>query len=578
MLHKNTKLITMVCYILTSIFSFVSFSLLNSHPVSAATLSITISTDTLSTNVVSPNAYGTFATSNAADISISTNQFTGYTLGIKAATSDQNATNLINTTDNTKVINSISSTLSESDFSASSNVQYNNQWGYKPSKFNSSANTTNYYPSPTVTGDTLDVTNASNSTANTYTISFGTRINSDVTPGTYTNTYVITAVTNPIPYSITYNKNTTDNVTSMPTPNPATGGTYDDHINLSSTVPVRSGYKFVSWCSSNASETNCSGTSYQPSGVFAINQSSNEGNTATLYAIWVKEAKLDTGQRVNRKLKRLAGNSSAGPFTEDNNITALIRSDTLPNGFTPSTENTISADTSTTPIYAWYDSESTTIYYYSEATNILANENSGDFFYEMRAISNLSTISTWDTSGVMDMNDMFRYTGYNATAFTLDLSSWKTSTVTNLENMFSYAGYNATTFTLDLSSWNTSNVTSVVGMFSYAGRNAATWSIGDLSSWNTSSVTNMPSMFNSAGYNSTTFTLDLSSWNTSNATNIENMFSSAGNNATTWAITIPKTNNGTATGPISNTTSNLYGNTASVTATPPYGKLFTIAN
>ena len=37
-------------------------------------------------------------------------------------------------------------------------------------------------------------------------------------------------------------------------------------------------------------------------------------------------------------------------------------------------------------------------------------------------------------------------------------------------------------------------------------------------------------------------------------------------------------NNGTATGPISNTTSNLYGNTASVTATPPYGKLFTIAN
>ena len=56
------------------------------------------------------------------------------------------------------------------------------------------------------------------------------------------------------------------------------------------------------------------------------------------------------------------------------------------------------------------------------------------------------------------------------------------------------------------------------------------------------------------------------------------MFSSAGRSATTWSVTIPKTNNGTATGPINNTTSNLYGSTTSVTATPPSGKSFTLAN
>ena len=374
-------------------------------------------------------------------------------------------------------------------------------------------------------------------------------------------------------------------------------------------------------------------------------------------------ANLDTGQTVNRKLKRLAGNSSATYDTQDNGITALVRSDTLPSDFTPTTANTISTTSSGKPIYAWYDSTNKTIYYYSEATTIKMNQNSSYFFSRMMALSDLSTISSWNTSSVTYMSDMFRDAGYNATTFTLDLSSWNTSSVTDMSNMFYYAGYNATTFTLDLSSWDTSSVTRMTQMFSlagysattftldlsswntssvttmycmfcYAGYNATTfaldlsswdtskvtemtcmfedagysattWSIGDLSSWNTSSVTNMSNMFNSAGYSATTFTLDLSSWDTSSVTRMTNMFFnagykattftldlsswdtssvtdmsymfySAGYRATTWSVTIPKTNKGST--PITNTTTRLYGNTASVYATPRSGKSFTLAN
>ena len=192
----------------------------------------------------------------------------------------------------------------------------------------------------------------------------------------------------------------------------------------------------------------------------------------------------------------------------------------------------------------------------------------------------IGDLSSWDTSSVTNMNGMFSYAGLSATNWSVgDLSSWDTSSVTNMQNMFFAAGQNATTWSVgDLSSWDTSSVTDMAGMFSSTGTNATTWSVGNLSSWNTSNVTSMYYMFNSAGYSATTFTLNLSSWNTSNVTNMTNMFTNAGRSATTWSVTIPKTNNGTASGPIANTTSRLYGKTTSAYAGPPSGKSFTLAN
>ena len=74
--------------------------------ISTLTLSVT---DSVSLNIVSTSSNGTFATTDTStnNISVKTTNGTGYTLGIKASTNNSNA--LINTTDSTKTIPSISS-------------------------------------------------------------------------------------------------------------------------------------------------------------------------------------------------------------------------------------------------------------------------------------------------------------------------------------------------------------------------------------------------------------------------------------------------------------------------------------
>ena len=202
--------------------------------------------------------------------------------------------------------------------------------------------------------------------------------------------------------------------------------------------------------------------------------------------------------------------------------------------------------------------------------------NMSNMFY--RAGYNAQTfrlnLSAWNTSSVTNMSNMFDSAGCRATTWSIGtLSGWNTSKVTNMSSMFKYAGYNTQILSLNLSRWNTSSVTNMSNMFDSAGYKATTWSIGTLSGWNTSKVTTMSDMFYSAGYNAQSFNLNLSGWNTSKVTNMSSMFSRAGNSATTWAVTIPSVNGAG----IANTASNMYGNTTSVTATPPSGKAFTLA-
>lgn len=117
------------------------------------------------------------------------------------------------------------------------------------------------------------------------------------------------------------------------------------------------GYIFYGW------NTAADGTGAFYGDEQKVTNLTSAGNTITLYAMWTDGAYLDTGSNVNQKLKRLAGNSSANYDTQDTAISAIVRSNSLPSGFTSSNENTISDSTSLFPIYAWYDSEDTTIYY-----------------------------------------------------------------------------------------------------------------------------------------------------------------------------------------------------------------------
>ena len=136
--------------------------------------------------------------------------------------------------------------------------------------------------------------------------------------------------------------------------------------------------------------------------------------------------------------------------------------------------------------------------------------NMAGMFYDMSSLATLN-LSNFDTSKVTNMDRMF---ADMRSLTTLNLSSFNTSKVTNMRLMFSSMP-NLTT--LDLSSFDTSKVIYMQSMFSDMYRLTTL----NISSFNTSQVTNMSHMF--SGMHSLT-TLDLSSFDTSQVTDMHNMF------------------------------------------------------
>ncbi len=294
----------------------------NTHPSSATsptlTLSIAGGSNTISLNIMSLNGSGgTFRTSDTTsnNISVSTNNFTGYTLGILAKAAnvgDTTHSNALSYTASgtTYTIPSITTAVSQSSYSDDAYAEansLNNTWGYRPSTLYDSTNDTNvsntdYLPAPTSTETANQTIIAKTSSANTsgstdgYNIAIGARVNNDTPPGTYTNTFVITAVANLIPYSITYNQNTTDTVSNMPTPNPQTGNldvNSTTTITLSSNTPTRSGYAFKGWCTEQvADDAACTGTEYAAGANYDIDYLTGN-NTFTLYARWAQPTIYD---------------------------------------------------------------------------------------------------------------------------------------------------------------------------------------------------------------------------------------------------------------------------------------------
>ena len=273
-----------------------------SNTVSAVATQSTLTMTVVNTNlsmVFFPTPSGTFDKSSNTTINVTTDNFTGYTLTIASETS----TSLLN--NNEDAIESITQPIDELTFSSSS--VYNNKWGYKPSHYvsnNTVVQNSNYLPAPSTLGDIIDVTSAANSTNNTYTLSFGARISYGIPADTYTGSLVITAVANTIVYNVTYDKNTSETVTSMPVPNPQAlelaGGTpvANSHGTLDSSIPIMTTgnpiMTFGGWCdttttiNSTTHNYECSGTTYQAGDDYPIDQTA-DGTNITLYAIWLED-------------------------------------------------------------------------------------------------------------------------------------------------------------------------------------------------------------------------------------------------------------------------------------------------
>ncbi|MBO7657047.1 hypothetical protein J6S55_00125 [Candidatus Saccharibacteria bacterium] len=257
-------------------------------------LTMTSASASANLDLVVRNANGTFSTSpdlNSARFSITTDNYTGYKLLI-AGTNDTRE--LVNSASGT-ALESITTAMDAGLFGGDTATSLNGKWGYKPSKLNSTTNT-NFLPAPTTSNlDTLDITNSANSTANNYIIALGARADYSTIPGTYTNTFVLTAVANNIPYTINFNDNTEDSTVAN-LPATISGDTISTSVALPTTIPTRTGYTFAGWCDTvttiNANGTTaCSGTVYPASTTTTTSyldfiDQTVSSNIANLYTMW----------------------------------------------------------------------------------------------------------------------------------------------------------------------------------------------------------------------------------------------------------------------------------------------------
>ena len=235
---------------------------------------LTLSTEDLDLDFGIGSIDGSFSQASAS-VSVTTNNYTGYTLSINTSNTGEDAGKLVGTE---KSFNSISTATSESDFTAS--TDYNGLWGYKPSIIDGEANA-DYLPVPTEV-TTIEETDSANAEANVYTIGLGARADFSYNAGAYTNAFVITGVGNPVTYTIVYDKNTEDTVTNMPeTQTGVTSGTY---ITLASDIPERLNNAFVGWCEGETNIGSCDGVVYQPGDEYMIYQTTDD--PVVLRALW----------------------------------------------------------------------------------------------------------------------------------------------------------------------------------------------------------------------------------------------------------------------------------------------------
>ena len=121
----------------------------------------------------------------------------------------------------------------------------------------------------------------------------------------------------------------------------------------------------------------------------------------------------------------------------------------------------------------------------------------------------LPPISTWNTSKVTDMSNLF----YGKSKFNDNISAWDTSNVTNMSCMFTASAFNQ-----PLNNWRVDNVTDMSSMFSQASSFNQ-----PLNDWRVNNATNMSYMFAHAS----SFNQPLNDWRVDNVKDMDRMFEGA---------------------------------------------------
>ena len=150
---------------------------------------ISISLQNALTVDVLPTQDGTFS-SNTAALSISTNNETGYSLYMATGNGENTLTSQNpGTSDVIAAVNGGDNGVTSAGFG-------NNTWGYNLSQ-EAVSDATAYKAVPTATGDTAIISTSSPTEADTYNLTFGTKVDTSLPSGTYSNDVVVSVVANP---------------------------------------------------------------------------------------------------------------------------------------------------------------------------------------------------------------------------------------------------------------------------------------------------------------------------------------------------------------------------------------------
>ena len=251
------------------------FSILFCGNTFASSISISLSGN-VSLNLLKDNANPVFGTSTTTTANVTSDHYTGYTLTIQGA----NDSGKLENGNGSRYLTSISEAINENTFRTDDN--YNDKWGFLPSKYNSADNNV-YQPSPLHTNSTtIDVTNSPTSNnGNDYTLALGAKVTPNMALDSYGQTFVLAATGNGYDYYISY----TDDLNDMPEDQHDTGVSVDQ-VQLSNVTPTKVGYIFVGWCTEKTTNngTTCPGITY-PVG-YTIDLVGSSANHYDLHAIW----------------------------------------------------------------------------------------------------------------------------------------------------------------------------------------------------------------------------------------------------------------------------------------------------
>ena len=435
------------------------------------------------------------------NLTVNTNNKTGYTATLNSET---NETTLVNNDSTTNAkINSISSAGPLGDFS-------NNTWGYK---FSTSSN---YAPIPAFSSPAQILQTAGKTNGNeSNQLNIGMKLSDNLESGRYTNKLIFSILTN--------NYNRIAIMTEGPDFNAKLKslGAFE-HFKKSPVAPAASmnttniedeasDYEIKLWFN----PTDKTAYYYAEPEKAYLNEDSSRMVRDLSNLISLDVSSFDTSKVTNMEAM-FAGMPNLTTLNLSNFDTSKVtRMNSMFEGVSRlTTLNLSNFDTSKVT-----DMEAMFGYMYGLTSLNISNfdtsqvTNMRDMFSNMRNLTSLN-LTNFNTSKVTDMRAMF---GYMYGLSSLNLTNFDTSQATDMNSMF--AGMSLTT--LNLSNFDTSKVTDMGSMF-YNMRNLTSL---NLTNFDTSKVTDMSDMFSNM-FNLTT--LDISNFDTSNVVDMGGMFSFRG--------------------------------------------------